>query len=119
MGIDMGETTVVKEDNRAAIELTKDPKHQSRAKHIAVRHMYMRDLVSKGKVRVEHCPSKEMLADILTKALPADVFENLRGKFGLERLMCNVACAWVRFCDTLGEHPFVRADDDDKTHSQR
>lgn len=119
MGIDMGETTVVKEDNRAAIELTKDPKHQSRAKHIAVRHMYMRDLVSKGKVRVEHCPSKEMIADILTKALPADVFENLRGKFGLERLMCNVACAWVRFCDTLGEHPFVRADDDDKTHSQR
>lgn len=85
MGIDIEGATVIMEDNRAAIDLTKDPKHQSRAKHIDVKYFYVRDLVTNGRAEVRHCATEDMYADILTKALPADAFEKLRTAIGVGR----------------------------------
>ena len=50
-----------------------------RTKHIAVRYHYARECVENRVIRMEYCPSGEMLADVLTKALPRTSVETLRG----------------------------------------
>ena len=62
----------VNEDNQACISFSKDPRHHSRAKHIDTRYHFARDLVLDGVIGVQYCPTKEMVADVLTKAVPAE-----------------------------------------------
>ncbi|CAB1096235.1 unnamed protein product [Ectocarpus sp. CCAP 1310/34] len=53
----------------------KNPLSSSRSKHIDVRHHFLRNLTEEGVIEVTHVPSKEQHADILTKALPRNLFE--------------------------------------------
>jgi hypothetical protein len=52
-----------------------------RTKHIDIRHHFIRDLVEDRVVTLEHVVTEKQLADIFTKALDANQFEKLRGKF--------------------------------------
>ncbi|CAB1103450.1 unnamed protein product [Ectocarpus sp. CCAP 1310/34] len=63
------------EDNEGAIALAENPLSSSRSKHIDVRHHFLRNLTEEGVIEVTHVPSKEQHADILTKALPRNLFE--------------------------------------------
>ncbi|CAB1107819.1 unnamed protein product [Ectocarpus sp. CCAP 1310/34] len=65
----------VLEDNEGAIALAENPLSSSRSKHIDVRHHFLRNLTEEGVIEVTHVPSEEQHADILTKALPRDLFE--------------------------------------------
>jgi len=65
----------VLEDNEGAIALAENPMSSCRSKHIDVRHHFLRNLTEEGVIEVTHVPSKEQHADILTKALPRDLFE--------------------------------------------
>ena len=65
----------VREDNSGAIALAENPLSSCRSKHIDVRHRFLRNLTEEGVIEVTHVPSKEQHADILTKALPRDLFE--------------------------------------------
>lgn len=56
-------------DNDAAIKISHNPELHRRTKHIALRHFYVRELVTEGEIRVEYVPSEFQLADLLTKAL--------------------------------------------------
>lgn len=56
-------------DNQGANELTRNPVHHSRTKHIDIRHHYIREVYQQGAVNVEYMPSTQMPADVLTKAL--------------------------------------------------
>jgi len=56
-------------DNQGYIALVRDPVAHSRTKHIDVRYHYIRELVAFNKVTVEYIPTKEMVADMLTKPL--------------------------------------------------
>ena len=56
-------------DNTSSIALTLNTKGHARAKHIDIRHHYIRERVSKGEIKVLHVPSEDNLADILTKPL--------------------------------------------------
>ena len=49
-----------------------------RSKHIDVRFKFVAQAVVEGAVRVRYTPTDLNLADLLTKALPADTFELLR-----------------------------------------
>lgn len=49
-----------------------------RTKHLEIRHHFIRDLVQQGVVQVIFCNTESLLADILTKALAAGRFEQLR-----------------------------------------
>jgi hypothetical protein len=51
--------------------------------HIDIRHHFIRDLVEKKVVTLEHVDTEEQLAYIFTKTLDAKQFENLRGKLGI------------------------------------
>ena len=65
----------VLEDNAGAIALAENPLSSSRSKHIDVRHRFLRNLTEKSAIEVTHVASEKQHADILTKALPRDLFE--------------------------------------------
>ena len=68
------------EDNAACIVMAVDPVISEATKHIAVRYFALRDRIEEGLVKVVHCPTSLMVADILTKPLRRSVFELLRVK---------------------------------------
>jgi hypothetical protein len=59
-------------DNQGALQLAKDPKFHERTKHIAVRYHFVRDACEREIIRLSYLPTSDMVADILTKALPRE-----------------------------------------------
>jgi hypothetical protein len=70
-------------DNQSAIELSKNPVHHERTKHIDLRYHFIRECVEEGKVDVEQVRTSNQLADILTKPLGRALFTELRDKLGI------------------------------------
>jgi hypothetical protein len=68
--------TPIYEDNRAAYLYAMEGSGLRKAKHIEVRHHYIRELVGDGIVTVKQCSSDEQVADVLTKAVSAKIFES-------------------------------------------
>ena len=56
-------------DNQGCIALAKNPKHHSRTKHIDVQHHFICEKVEEEVIELRYCPTQEMVADVLTKAL--------------------------------------------------
>ena len=52
-------TTPILCDNTSAINLSKNPVHHSRTKHIEVRHHFLRDYVMKNDIKLEFISTKE------------------------------------------------------------
>ena len=77
LGFKQDKSLPIKEDNVAAIYIARDPMYPKRTKHIDIKHHFIRDNVRDGAISVEYIPSKNNLADLLTKALPKADFENL------------------------------------------
>ena len=77
------EPHVLYEDNKSAICMSKNAQFHGRAKHIDIRHHFIREKVCDGTVELKYCPTECMIADILTKGLSSVVFEKLRDKAGI------------------------------------
>lgn len=77
-------TVVMYEDNQSCIHSVHKTEHQ-RLKHVDVKYNFIRDLVLSNEMRVEYIPTKEQIADCLTKALPTPQFEKLRSYMGIEK----------------------------------
>jgi len=75
---------VIRCDKQGAISLTKNPTQHARTKHIDVQHHFVREQVENGEVTFEYCSTEEMVADVLTKALPKEQHYKLISMFGLE-----------------------------------
>eukprot|EP00253_Pinus_taeda_P017810 PITA_17810 len=65
-------------DNTSAISISKNPFMHSKTKHIPIKYHFLREQALEQKVKLEYVPSKEQVADILTKPLPRETFEYLR-----------------------------------------
>jgi hypothetical protein len=74
------EATEIRVDNKSAIELTKNPVHHERSKHIDVRYHSIREHIKEKEVRVTHVPSNDQVVDIFTKALSRPLVKNCRRK---------------------------------------
>ena len=70
-------------DNETSLTLTRDLESQNRTKHIDVMHYHVYRLVEDGEILVEWMSSIDMLANSLTKALPAGSFKRHREEWGL------------------------------------
>lgn len=63
--------------NQGTIALAKNRVHHRRTKHIEVQHHFIWEKVERSIIRLEYCPTKHMVADVLTKAFAKDQYEKL------------------------------------------
>jgi hypothetical protein len=71
---------IVFEDNMSAINLANAPTVTKNSKHIFQRHHFIRTMVKQKIVTIQHLPTADMTADLLTKAMPPKLFLRLRDK---------------------------------------
>jgi hypothetical protein len=57
-------------DNQAALRLATDDNYHTHTKHIDLRYHFIRQVVASWALKLIYCPTDDMTADILTKALP-------------------------------------------------
>ena len=67
-------------DNKAAQDVSYNPEHHTKMKHVERRHFFVRECVEEHKLRVPYVSTDKNLADFFTKALPASKFFPLRDK---------------------------------------
>lgn len=77
-----GPTTIL-EDNQSAIAMARNPQFHGRAKHIDIRHHFIRQLVEDESIKLVYCPTEEMVADILTKGTAAPQMTKMRDLLGV------------------------------------
>ena len=70
-------------DNKSALELTRNPVHHSRSKHIDTRHHFIKDCMEEGLVKFEYVKTEDQLADLFTKSLGRVKFCEFRTKIGV------------------------------------
>ena len=85
--------TIVYQDNESAIRLEKNGRRScsQRTRHIDIRFFYVQDLIEKGIIKLEYCPTELMIADFFTKPLQGALFHRLRdvvmGKVSIKQLL--------------------------------
>jgi hypothetical protein len=70
-------------DNQLAIALAKDHQYHARMKHIDIRFHFICWIVDEGLVKLVYCPTEEMIADVLTKALLSMKVKHFAAALGL------------------------------------
>ena len=92
---------VIFQDNKSTMLLERNRKASSskRTGHINVRYFFITDRISKGEVRVEWCPTKDMVADYMTKPLQGSAFKKFRdlimGSLSVKEVKKLVTCDTV------------------------
>lgn len=83
LGYDFPSSSTLHMDNNSAIAVCKNPEHFSKLKHMNLRLYWLRDSVQAGIITPQFCPTEEMAADLLTKALPPVKVKYIRTMIGL------------------------------------
>lgn len=78
LGLKQEEGTIIWCDNSSTIKLSKNPMMHGRSKHIDVRFHFLRNLIKEGTMELMHCNTEDQVADIMTKPLKREAYENLR-----------------------------------------
>ncbi len=71
-------------DNQSAIKLLKNPVSSLRSKHIDVAYHFARERVARKEIEFQYIKTDEMLADMLTKAVPSGKLKMCCGGIGLQ-----------------------------------
>jgi hypothetical protein len=70
--------TEVFQDNKACVQMASGHVNHQRSKHIDMRYHFIQEAVAEGQLKLTWIPTKEMLADVMTKVLPAPLFTKFR-----------------------------------------
>ena len=67
---------ILYQDNQSTIRMLKNGRNSctGNSRHIHIRYFFVKDRVDKKEVKVEYCPSADMLADFFTKPLQGKLF---------------------------------------------
>ncbi len=77
------DATMLFSNNQSAIALTKDHQYHARTKHINIRFHFICWIVEEGSLQLVFCPTDNMVADTLTKALPSPKVKHFAAELGL------------------------------------
>src|SRR4051812_36118275 len=85
-------------DNTSAICLSRNPILHSKAKHIKIKHHFIRDYVQKGVISLNFVDTHHQWADIFTKPLAEDRFKFILKNISMdlcpkredEKILCMV-----------------------------
>ena len=66
--------TTIQQDNRSTIALAHNQINHQRTKHIDISHHHIRDCIEQNKITLQYCPTEDMIADAMTKALSRKKF---------------------------------------------
>jgi len=77
------EATEISVDNQAAIAISHNLVFHGKTKHFNIKLYFVRDVQKNGDVELIYCRTEDQLADLFTKALPANRFEFLTRMIGV------------------------------------
>lgn len=73
-------------DNQSAIHLSKNPMFHDRMKHIDVKYHFIRDVISKVLLKIGKIATLNNLADMGTKVIPLNKFQNCLKSLSVDSL---------------------------------
>jgi hypothetical protein len=77
------EATEISVDNQAAIAISNNPVFHGKTKHFNIKLYFIREVQKNGDVKLLYCRTEDQMADLFTKALPANRFEFLTRLIGV------------------------------------
>ena len=75
--------TVLFSNSKLAICLAHDSHFHARTKHIDIQYHFIRYIIEVGTIKLVYCPTDDMTADALTKALPSVKAKHFASALGL------------------------------------
>ena len=75
--------TTLFSDSKSAITLAHDGHYHAQTKHIDIRYHFIRYIIEAGTIKLVYCPTNDMTADTLTKALPSVKAKHFATALGL------------------------------------
>ena len=73
-------------NSQSAIALACNEQFHARTKHIDIRSHFIRYIIEAGKIIIDYCPTEDMVADTLTKALPSAKAKHFTTSLGLRKV---------------------------------
>ena len=71
--------TIIYRDNESAILLEKNGRRSNSqcTKHINIQYFFVTDRIANGEIKIEYCPTNDMIADYFSKLLQGTQFVKL------------------------------------------
>ena len=92
VGEKQGKATRMFCDDKAAIAMAKNSVYNSRTRHIAIKHHFIREKIEEQEIKLVYCKSKYQVVDIFTKALPNEKFQRFRELLGIQEQHIKGEC---------------------------
>nr|GEV66681.1 retrovirus-related Pol polyprotein from transposon TNT 1-94 [Tanacetum cinerariifolium] len=91
LGEEQIEATEIMCDNKSVVMLTRNPVLHARSKHIKIKHHFIRELIEKEEINLEHCKTEEQMADIMTKSLAPKKHEEFCSQLAYDLKYVSIA----------------------------
>jgi len=72
--------TIVMQDNKSTMLLEENGRQSvgKRSRHLNVRYFFVTDMIQKGVIKVDYCPTGDMIADFFTKPTQGSLFKKFK-----------------------------------------
>ena len=77
------DATCIHCDNQSCVKLSENLVFNDKSKHIKIKYHFIREIVQRGVVKLQHVATEEQIADVLMKPLARVNFEYFREKLGV------------------------------------